>query len=85
MTWPQSSVPFAVTDLINAGRALNHAAANGQVVDYAKATEIVNTLSTYVASLPQAEQAAVSKRLVAALAEPKRFTPTVAPRKARAR
>ncbi len=82
MTWPRGSVPFAVEETIEAGRALELAVLAGEPVDHARAHDVLCTLEAYVASLPDVEQRAVSLRLVAALGERRRFVATVAPRRA---
>lgn len=79
-TWPLGSAPFAVDDLIDAGRALDRAATEGKLVNATHAATVVNTLAAYVASLPAEVQAGVSRRLVEALTERQRFVSTVAPR-----
>jgi hypothetical protein len=78
--WSLTAVPFAVNELLERGRALDHAARLGEPVDRAEAQEIVDSLSAYVASLPPDDQAEVAQRLVAELAKRMRFTPTVQPR-----
>lgn len=80
-----TTTPFAVDDLIAAGRALNAAAERGEVANVKKAQEVVDTLSAYVASLPPADQQAIAKDLVEKLAQPMQFTATVAPKKKTAR
>ena len=75
MTWPVGDAPFAVDDLIAAGRACNQPGG-----DRAKACEVVDALTAYVASLPPEQQQAAARRLTAALAERARFEPSVAPR-----
>ena len=81
MTWPQGSVPFAVEDLIQAGRMLDAAGRVGDAVALADAQATVTSLAAYVASLSPGMQAAVARRIVAALAKPKRFTPSVVPKR----
>lgn len=71
---------FAVDAILAAGRALDLAARAGDPVDLARADEVVRTLSAYVASLSPDVQAETARRLVAALAERRRFTATVPPR-----
>jgi len=75
--WPQGTVPFAVDQLIEAGRVLDRAALVGQAIDTSKAREVVETLAAYVASLPTAQQPHVASRLVAALAERQQFRSAV--------
>ncbi len=84
MTWPMGAVPFAVDELLEVGRRLNQAAARGVAVEIADADMVTRTLSEYVASLPPTLQAETARKLVAALAERKQLTSTVArrPRKA---
>lgn len=78
--WPIGSALFAVDELIAAGRALDRAAQEGKPVNTANACTVVDTLAAYIASLPAETQATVSRRLVEALNERLRFTPTVAPK-----
>ena len=78
--WPQAAVPFAVDELLEHGRALDHAARLGGPANRGDAQEIVDTLSAYVTSLPPDGQADVARRLVEELAKRTRFTPTVLPR-----
>lgn len=77
VTWPLGDAPFAVDELVAAGRALDHAAAEGLPVDVGQALEVTDTLSAYVASLPVGEQKETARRLVAALNERPRYEATV--------
>ncbi len=77
VSWPRGRVPFAVDELIEAARAIDRAALNGDTGDVASAHEIVETLAAYVDSLPVDRQPRVARGLVAALGERRRFTSTV--------
>jgi len=69
--WPQGQTPFAVDELIEAGRQFDDAARRGEPVDRATVLGVVNNLSAYVSGLSPHDRGSVARRLVAELAKPR--------------
>ena len=64
VTWPVGDAPFAVDELVTAGRALDQAAREGLPVDVGRALEVVGTFPSRPSLLDRGQADGVGDRYV---------------------